>query len=154
MSEEISRTTVKLEINSSDSTSYPEKAKQTKGKRRKRNRRAGTRRSKRRKQELKDPCAPMLPEGFLENLPEVVAGEIKDPCAPMLPESFLEDLTNAPSHQSLISDEEFDPWTSIFADADDTSEEFSSGPDKESTPPRASVEKESLTWAERFLSSV
>ena len=96
----------------------------------------------------------MLPDDFLENFPEAETGKLKDPCAPMLPESFLEDLTNAPSHQSSVLDEEFDPWASIFADADDTSEEFSRGPDNESTPPRASVEKESLTWAERFLSSV
>ena len=133
MSEEISRTTVKLEmeelleINSRDSTFRPGEAKRMKGKGRKRNRKAGKRRRKRRKEqkELKDPCAPMLPEGFLENLPEVVAGEIKDPCAPMLPESFLEGFANAPSHQSSISDEEFDPWASIFGEADDTSEEFS-----------------------------
>ena len=96
----------------------------------------------------------MLPEGFLENSPEVEQGKLKDPCTPMLPEDFLENLTNSPSPQSSVSNEEFDPWANIFADADDTSEEFSSGPDKESTPPRASVEKDSLTWAERFLSSV
>ena len=97
MSEEISRTTVKLqmdeplEIHPRDSTSHPEEAELTKGKGRKRNRRAGTRRRKQRKKELKDPCTPMLPEGFLENLPEVVKGKIKDPCASVFPEGLLED---------------------------------------------------------------
>ena len=75
-------------VDSRDSSPHPEEAKQTKGTRRKRNRKTRTRR---RKKELADPCVPMLPEGFLENLPEVVKGKIKDPCASVLPAGLLED---------------------------------------------------------------
>ena len=51
----------------------------------------------------------MLPDDFLENFPEAETGKLKDPCAPMLPEGFIEDLINAPSCHSSVLNKEFDP---------------------------------------------
>ena len=107
-----------------------------------------------RQKELKDPCHPMLHDGFPKDLSELEKVELKEPIASMLPKDLQENLDNTFSSQSSESDDEsddeFDPWADIFTDTYD----FSCGPGRESTPPRSSVKRGSLTWAERLLSSV
>ena len=160
MSKVISNVTIKLELdelntNPEDSAPNSEGAMRSDNGR-KRNRTAWKIENTRikRQKELKDPCHPMLHDGFPKDLSELVKVELKEPSAPMLPKDLQENLDNTFSFQSSESDDEsddeFDPWANIFTDTYDSS----CGPGRESAPPRSSVKKGSLTWAERFLSSV
>lgn len=167
----MSKVTIKLETSepSTNTEDYAPNPGETmkKGKGRKRNRREGKRRRKEIKRQkehkdpftntlpnyfFKDPVTNTLPDCFLEDELEKV--ELRSPCAPMAPKNLQEETYNTFSSQSSESDDEFDPWASIFADTCYTPEEFSLGSGRTSTSPRFCVEEDSLTWAQRHLSSV
>ena len=78
----------------------------------------------------------------------------RDAGAPMPPKYLQENLDNAVNSQGSESDDEsddeFDPWAEIFVNT----YELSRGSGRESILPRSSIERDYMTWAERYLSSV
>ena len=158
MSKVISHVTIKLEmdeLNANPEDSAPNsKGAMIIGKKRKRTAVKSENTQMKRQKTLKDPCHPMLHDGFPKDLSELVKIELKEPSAPMLPKDLQENLDNAVSSQSSESDDEsddeFDPWAEIFANTYD----LSRGSGRELTQPRSNVEGDYLTWAERYLSSV
>ena len=107
-----------------------------------------------RQKELQDPCDPMLDDRFPKDALTLLKVEPKESSAPVLPKDLQEKSDNVFSSQSSESDDEsddeFDPWAEIFANVYDPSRE----PGRESTLSRSNVERDHLTWAERYLSSV
>ena len=153
MSKAISKVTVKLEMNElpfkSEDSALNSGGVMINGDGRKRDRTAVKREDTQvmKKQKiLKDPCDPMLDDCFPKDVSET--------SVQILPKDLPENLDNPVSSQSSESDDEsddeFDPWTEIFTNAYDPTH----GPGRELTPPQPSVEGVSLTWAERYLSSV
>ena len=107
-----------------------------------------------RQKELQDPCDPMLDDCFPKDVSTLLKVETKESSALVLPKDLQEKSDNVFSSQSSESDDEsddeFDPWAEIFANVYDPSRE----PGREYTLSRSNVERDHLTWAERYLSSV